>query len=191
MMPYFLKLNVPNYESMRVQLEIATIQFVSKKLRYKDVSHEWLKDNAPLLHEFLETRKKQEIRLHRIYISAPNSELLPHVDGSTKFKSPLGLNFPISGFEGIDMDWYSCPPDNFKDGPYGFNGLPACRIVDFSILKHEVSTIVDCPTFVRQDIPHGVKNNQPIARVVLSTRFYQDYTTGREFHEVLDFSDLL
>ena len=187
MMPYFLKINVPDYESIRLELETAVRPFVDKKLRYQDVSHQWMSEHSPKLYNFLESNKKKEIRLHRIYISPPNSELLPHVDGSTKFKSPLGLNFPIIGYEGINMDWYSCPANNFKDGPYGFNGLPACRIIDFSLLIHEVSTVIDSPTFVRQDIPHGVKNKQNIPRVVLSTRFMQDYNTGREFHEVLNF----
>jgi hypothetical protein len=191
MIPYFLKINIPNYEAIRNQLAVAVDPFVKEKLRYKDVSQEWIIDHTPLLNAFLESRKKQKIRLYRIYISAPNSELLPHVDGSTKFKSPLGLNLPILGFEKINMDWYSCPADNFKDGPYGFHGLPACRIIDFSLLKHEVSTIIDVPTFVRQDLPHGVKNNQSIPRVVLSIRFYQGHSTGREFNEVLDFEDLI
>jgi hypothetical protein len=190
-MPYFLKINVPEYDSIRLELEIAAKPFVDANLRYKDVSHNWIGENAPKLFHFLETRKKKEIRLHRFYISPPNDKLLPHVDGSTKFQSPLGLNFPIIGYEGIHMDWYSCPLSNLKDGPYGFQGLPACRIIDFSILKHETSTIIDSPTFVRQDIPHGVNNIQSIPRVVLSTRFMQDYHTGREFNEVLDFSDLL
>lgn len=191
MIPYFLKINIPNYADMKQQLEIAVRPFVNEQLRYKDVSHNWISEYAPLLYTFLESRKKQQIRMHRIYISPANSELIPHVDGHSKLKSPLGLNLPIIGYQGINMDWYSCPADNFKDGPYGFGRTTACRIIDFSLLKKEVSTIIDGPTFVRQDLPHGVNNNQPIPRVVLSVRFQQTPSSGQEFNEVLDFEDLL
>ena len=191
MMPYFQKIVLPNYEVIRQQLELASAPFITEKLRYKDVSDEWIKINFPLLHNVIEERKIQNVRLYRFYITNPNSKLLPHVDGLRKLRSPLGLNLPIVGYNDVFMDWYSCPVDNFKDGPYGFNGAQASRIIDFKLLKHEVSTVIDTPTFVRQDVPHGVKNTTELYRIVLSIRFQQTQAVGQEFHEVFKFTDLL
>lgn len=191
MMPYFQKIALPNYEAIRQQLELVSASFITEKLRYKDVSDEWIKINVPLLHNVIEERKIQNVRLYRFYITNPNSELLPHVDGLRKLRSPLGLNLPIVGHNDVFMDWYSCNDDNFKDGPFGFNGAQASRIIDFSLLKHEMSTIIDIPTFVRQDIPHGIKNTTNTHRIVLSIRFQQAHNSGREFHEVFKFTDLL
>ena len=54
-----------------------------------------------------------------------------------------------------------------------------------------MSTVIDTPTFVRQDVPHGVKNTTELYRIVLSIRFQQTQAVGQEFHEVFKFTDLL
>lgn len=190
-MPYFQKILLPDYLKIKEQLKIMSFSFIKEKLRYKDVSNEWIEQNVPLLHNLIEERKIQNVRSYRFYITPPKSELLPHIDGHSKLRSPLGLNLPIIGYEHVFMNWYSCPDDNFKDGPYGFYRSPASRIINFNLLKHEISTIIDTPTFVRQDIPHGIKNTTNSYRIVLSIRFQQNGKIGKEFHEVFKYFDLL
>lgn len=134
-MQYYKKLNVANFELIRNELEIATVDNVKQNLRFWDVSFEWFKTNAPLTYEFINSYKRVPVRLCRFYLTPKFDKLIPHVDGLTNNRSPIGLNIPIIGYQNTTMDWYSCPDDNFTGGNYGFNRITASRIIDFSKIK--------------------------------------------------------
>lgn len=189
-MVFYKKLNVDNFELIRGELERASTYNADKNLRFWDVPFNWFKDNSPLLYDFIESRKKLPIRLCRFYLTPKNSVLKPHVDGLTSRRSPIGLNIPIIGYENTTMDWYDCPDDNFIDGNFGFNGITASRVIHFSKLKKIDSTIIDCPTFVRTDVVHGVENYNPYQRLVLSIRFPYTSKLGQQFEDVMELSGL-
>jgi hypothetical protein len=186
----YKKLIVDNFEAMRKELEIATLDKVNSKIRYWDESFIWFKDNAPIFYNFVESKSKVPIRLCRFYLTPPLGTLIPHVDGLTNHRSPVGLNIPIIGYENTTMDWYSCPDDNFKDGRYGFNNITASRVIDFTKIKKIETTVIDCPTFVRTDVVHGVTNNNPTCRLVLSLRFPYSTNFGQNFEDVMELSGL-
>jgi len=189
-MIFYKKLNVENFDLIRGELERATADEVSKNLRFWDVPFNWFKDNSPLLYEFIESHKKMPIRLCRFYLTPKHNVLIPHVDGLTNNRSPIGLNIPIIGYENTTMDWYDCPDDNLTDGNYGFNKITASRVIDFTKLRQIDTTIIDCPTFVRTDIVHGIKNYNSSLRLVLSIRFSYTATFGKQFEDVMNIADL-
>ena len=88
------------------------------------------------------------------------------------------------GYQNTTMDWYSCPEDNFKGGNYGFNNITASRIIDFNKLVKIDTTVIDCPTFVRTDVVHGITNNNPTVRLVLSIRFPYSKLFCQQFEDV-------
>jgi hypothetical protein len=180
----YKKLNVDNFELMRQELELATLDKVNSNLRFWDEPFIWIKSNTPIFYNFIESRKKFPIRLCRFYITPPFDELTPHADGLTNYRSPIGLNIPISGHENTSMDWYSCPSDNFEAGNYGFNNITASRVIDLNKLQKIDSTIIDCPTFVRTDVVHGVTNYKSTPRLVLSIRFPYSKQFGQNFEDV-------
>ena len=183
----YKKLDVPNFEAMRLELATATLPKVMLGTRFWDEAPSWFETNTPTLYNFIERNKKLSIRLFRFYLTPPNDILIPHVDGLTTNRSPLGLNIPITGYQNTTMDWYDNPADNFKDGNYGFNNITASRIIDFNKLTKIESTVIDCPTFVRTDVVHGVVNNNPTPRLVLSIRFVYSKVAGQQFNEVFNF----
>ena len=180
----YKKLVVDDFEAMRSELEIATSDKIVSNVRFWDKSFIWFKTNTPIFYNFIESRKKIPIRLCRFYLTPCYDKLIPHVDGLTNNKSPIGLNIPIVGYQNTTMDWYSCPEDNFKDGNYGFNNITASRVIDFKKIEKIDTTVIDCPTFVRTDVVHGIVNNNPTPRLVLSLRFPYTSTFGQNFEDV-------
>ncbi len=185
----YKKLVVDNFEAMRLELEVATSNKTKTNPRFWDEPFTWFKDNTPTFYTFIQSRRKIPIRLCRFYLTPKYDKLIPHVDGLTNNKSPIGLNIPISGYYNTSMDWYSCPEDNFRDGNYGFNNITASRVVDFSKIKKIDSTVIDCPTFVRTDVVHGVINNNDTPRLVLSIRFPYSSLFGQNFEDVFHFEN--
>jgi hypothetical protein len=182
----YKKLNVPEFETIRSELEMFTIDGVLSKKRFWDVPYNDFKIPCPTLFNFMEQRKKLKIRICRFYLTPENNSLIPHLDGLTDARSPIGLNIPVIGYKGSTMDWYDCPKDNFKDGPFGFGGITASRIIDFTKIKKVESTVIDCPTFVRTDVVHGVENYKDSQRLVLSIRFIFNKNIGQKFEEAFD-----
>ena len=180
----YKKLVVDNFEVMRSELELATLDKVKAKVRFWDEPVSWFKNNTPIFYNFIETRKKIPVRICRFYLTPRYDTLIPHVDGLTNKRSPIGLNIPIVGYQNTTMDWYSCPEDNFKGGNYGFNNITASRIIDFNKLVKIDTTVIDCPTFVRTDVVHGITNNNPTVRLVLSIRFPYSKLFGQQFEDV-------
>ena len=180
----YKKLEVDNFEAMRSELELTTLDKVNSKIRYWDEPLTWFKNNTPIFYNFIENKKKVPIRLCRFYLTPCYDRLIPHVDGLTDNRSPIGLNIPIVGYENTTMDWYSCPENNFKDGNYGFNNITASRVIDFRKIEKIDSTVIDCPTFVRTDIVHGIDNYKSTNRLVLSIRFPYSKQFGQNFEDV-------
>ena len=183
-MIFYKKINVDNFEEMRKELEIATLDRVNLNTRYWGEPYTWFKQNTPTFYNFIESKKKVPIRFCRFYLTPPNSSLQPHADGVSTFRSPIGLNIPISGYENTTMDWYSCPDDNFDNGYHGFENIPASKVIDFTKLEKIDSTVIDCPTFVRTDVVHGIDNYKPTSRLVLSVRFPYSKQFGQNFEDV-------
>jgi hypothetical protein len=182
----YKKLNVPEFETIRSELEMFTKDAVLSKKRFWDVPYNDFKILCPTLFNFIEKRKKLKVRMCRFYLTSENNGLQPHLDGLTYDRSPFGLNIPVFGHEGSTMDWYDCPEDNFKNGNYGFGGMTSSIIIDLNRLKKVESTVIDCPTFVRTDVVHGVENYKNSQRLVLSIRFEYNKNIGQQFDEVFD-----
>lgn len=189
-MIHYRKLNVDDFETMRIELEAATMDKVKANTRFWGEEYIWFKENAPSFFNFIESRKKVPIRMCRFYLTPAYDFLTPHADGTSDYRSPIGLNIPISGYQNTSMDWYSCPNDNFENGHLGFNKTPASRVIDFTKLVKIDTTVIDCPTFVRTDVVHGIINNNPTSRLVLSLRFPYSYKFGQYFDEVFDLTGL-
>lgn len=180
----YKKLNIDNFEIMRCELEVATLDKVKENTRFWGEDYSWFKENTPTFYNFIEDKKKVPIRMFRFYLTPAYDFLIPHADGTSNYRSPIGLNIPISGYQNTTMDWYSCPNDNFKDGNYGFNKTTASRIIDFGKLVKIDTTVIDCPTFVRTDVVHGVTNYKSTPRLVLSIRFPYSKQFGQNFEDV-------
>jgi hypothetical protein len=172
---------------MRIELEAATLDKVKANTRFWGEEYAWFKTNTPTFFNFIEIKKKVPVRMCRFYLTPSYDFLIPHADGISSYRSPIGLNIPISGYQNTYMDWYSCPDDNFDDGHLGFNKTQASRVIDFNKIKKIDSTVIDCPTFVRTDIVHGVVNNNPTPRLVLSIRFPYSVRFGQNFEDVFRF----
>ena len=54
----YKKLVVDNFEVMRSELELATLDKVKAKVRFWDEPVSWFKNNTPIFYNFIETRKK-------------------------------------------------------------------------------------------------------------------------------------
>ena len=189
-MMLYKKLNIDNFETMRLELKAATIDKVNANLRFWEENYSWFKTNAPTFYNFIESRKKVPIRMCRFYLTPAYDFLEPHADGMSTRRSPIGMNIPIRGYQNTTMDWYSCPEDNFRDGDYGFNQTPASKVINPTKLVKIDSTVIDCPTFVRTDVVHGVINNNITRRLVLSLRFPYSYKFGQNFEDVMNISEL-
>jgi len=188
---FYRKLNIPNYTLIREELEEMTADNVSAGLRFWDVCFSEFETGAPSFFKFMEQRRKVDIRLCRFYLTPPNGFLIPHIDGISFFRSPIGLNFPVIGVENTSMDWYTCPDNNFISGNCGFNKIAATQIKDFSKITKVESTIIDCPTFVRTDIVHGVINSKDTPRLVLSVRFPFTKNSGQQFEDVMELDGII
>lgn len=188
---FYRKLNIHGYELIRDELEAMSAANVSAGLRFWDVCFSEFETGAPSFFKFMEQRRKVDIRLCRFYLMPPNDSLLLHIDGFSFFRSPIGLNFPVIGVENTSMDWYTCPDDNFINGHYGFNKIASAQIIDFSKVTKVESTIIDCPTFVRTDIVHGVINSKDTPRLVLSVRFPFTKNSGQQFEDVMELDGIL
>ena len=55
----YKKLNVDNFEAMRVELEAATIDKVNANIRFWGEHYSWFETNAPTFYNFIESRKKK------------------------------------------------------------------------------------------------------------------------------------
>ena len=189
-MMLYKKLNIDNFETMRLELEAATIHKVTANLRFWEENYSWFETNAPTFYNFIESRKKVPIRMCRFYLTPAYDFLEPHADGMSTHRSPIGMNIPIRGYQNTTMDWYSCPDDNFNNGYLGFNKTSASRVIDPTKLVKIDTTTIDCPTFVRTDVVHGIINNNPTSRLVLSLRFPYSIKFGQYFDEVFDLTGL-
>jgi hypothetical protein len=189
-MIHYRKLNVDNFETMRLELEAATMDKVNASIRFWGEEYSWFKKHSPTFYNFIESRKKVPIRMCRFYLTSAHDFLAPHADGTSDYRSPIGLNIPIIGYQNATMDWYSCPDDNFDNGYLGFNKTTASKVIDPSKLVKIDTTVIDCPTFVRTDVVHGIVNDNPTCRLVLSLRFPYSYKFGQNFEDVMELSGL-
>lgn len=179
----FKKLNVENYEIIRKELLNFSKDSVKEKIRFWDIPFKEFK-KCPNFYNFIITNSKMPIRLCRFYLTPPTEILGPHIDGLKNNRSPLGLNFPIIFDKNSSMTWYSCPEDNLIDGNYGFNKITACKILDLTKLKIITKTVIDKPTFVRQDYVHEINNFGTNTRLVLSIRWFYTKTKGQNFNDI-------
>jgi hypothetical protein len=182
----YKKLDIKHYNVIREELERFSEDSVKKKLRFWDIQYNDFRHTCHNFYNFIETNKRLSVRLCRFYLTPPFERLKPHIDGLTTNKSPIGLNFPILNYKISTMTWYDSPEDNFIDGPYGFNGITASKVIDLSKIKKIDSTIIDMPTFVRTDVIHSVENFNPTPRLILSIRWFYNKNIGQEFNDVMD-----
>jgi hypothetical protein len=187
---YYKKINIPNYDIIKSELEHSTSEFVKNNTRFWDVPYTWFQLHSPTLYNFVEKRKKLPVRLCRFYLTPPNGALQPHIDGLKNNRSPLGLNLPITGYQNTTMSWWECSKDNLIDGPYGFNNITASKIISVEQLVKADSTTVDVPTFVRTDEVHSIESRNSSPRLVLSIRFLYSTASRQEFDDVFDLTDL-
>jgi len=182
----YKKINVQDYETIRKELENFTQNSTNSNLRFWDVKYENFENTCPAFFEFIESFKKVSVRLCRFYLTPAFGILPPHIDGLTKNRSPIGLNFPILNCKNSTMCWYESPENNFIDGPYGFNGVTASKVINLSKIKKIETVEIDMPTFVRTDVIHSVENFNPTPRLILSIRWFYNKNLGQEFSDIMD-----
>jgi hypothetical protein len=94
-MEYFKNIKIKNLEIIKEELLKSVPQGNLTRSRYFSYSH--VKKNFPTLIEEIEPISKVPVTSVKIFITAPHSRGLIHLDDDTS--SRIGLNIPIFGCE--------------------------------------------------------------------------------------------
>jgi hypothetical protein len=185
----YQKIKIPNFDIKQQELiELATGKFQdSNLLTYYDPSREELENQCPTLYSFLCKNSKVPIRFFRLYHTPPLAGLPPHIDGNVHYRSPIGLNLPILNCTNALMKWWDESNADLVTGNFGWNDIPATRILNNGQLRCIERVEINNPTFVRTDFIHSIENynNQP--RVIMSIRWKFNKLQGQQFKDVLDY----
>jgi hypothetical protein len=166
---------------------------------YKQKTHaftypeKYIADRCPTFWNWLRPRLFITTRLMRFYVTAPCSELPPHIDGAP-ITVPFGLNIPVLNCESTTMTWWQVPNDHievFQDHRnYGY--MSSYKLVEGAKDTAEIieRIEIDRPCFVRNDIMHSVENNRDTWRIMLSIRFPLHKTRWRTLEEVMNLQNL-
>ena len=86
------------------------------------------------------------------------------------------------------MKWWSESNAKLFTGNFGWNGIPATKILNHKELKCVAEAEIDVPTFVRTDMIHSVENYNDKPRIILSIRWAFNATEGQQFEQVMDYT---
>lgn len=188
---FYYKLKNIDYDPIRQELVRSTELFIKEGRRFYDPSFQWVRDNCPLLTEFLSSNTKVPVRFSRFYFTQPFKNMNPHMDGFFWNPSRIGLNFPVCNTENTEMQWFDTGEDNLTAGLHGVGDKTkpgintGSRVKDESLLKKLDSTVIDHPTFVKTDIVHNVTNPNPTVRAILSVRFFIMSSKNIQFEDLI------
>jgi hypothetical protein len=183
----YQKIHIPDFDVKQKELiELAKGKFRDPALlTYYDPYKKELEDKCPTLYEFICKNSKIPIRFFRLYNSPAGSGLGPHIDGGADHRSPIGLNLPIINCTNSLMKWWDESNAKIFTGNFGWNGIPASKILNSSELRCIDQVEIDTPTFVRTDFIHSVENYNDQPRIIMSIRWRYDEVRGQKFEDVL------
>ena len=184
----YQKIKISNFDIKQQELiELATGKFQdSNLLTYYDPSKEELENICPTLYAFVCKNSKVPIRFFRLYHSPSGGGLGPHIDGGADNRSPIGLNLPILNYSNSLMKWWDESNARIITGNFGWNNIPATKILNMSELRCIDSVEIDSPTFVRTDFIHSVENYNAQPRIIMSIRWKYNKLQGQQFEDVLN-----
>jgi hypothetical protein len=185
----YQKIKIPDFDVKQQELiELAKIRLQDPNLlTYYDPNTKELEDICPTLYSFICNNSKLPIRFFRLYNSPPRGGLGPHIDGGADNRSPIGLNLPILNCSNSLMKWWDESNAQIVTGNFGWNKIPAAKILNMSELRCIDSVEIDSPTFVRTDFIHSVENYNAQPRIIMSVRWKYNRLQGQRFEDVLNF----
>lgn len=188
-MKLYQKIKIPDFDKKQQELlELVKGKFTDpNELTWYDPPFSEIVKYCPTLANYLVEKSKTRMRLFRIYHSPAQSGLGVHIDGDIDNRSPIGLNLPISNCKQSAMKWWDESNAKMITGPYGYNNLPACKILNPKELTCIGSVEIDVPTFVRTDVIHSVENYNNEPRLILSIRWAYNAISGQHFNQVMDY----
>ena len=185
----YQKIKIPDFDIKQQELiKLASDKFQDPNLlTYYDPDTNELENICPTLYSFICMNSKLPIRFFRLYNSPPGGGLGPHIDGGADNRSPIGLNLPILNCTNSLMKWWDESNANIVMGNFGWNNIPATKILNKLELRCIDSVVIDSPTFVRTDFIHSVENYNAQPRIIMSIRWKYNKLRGQRFEDVLDF----
>lgn len=188
-MIFYQKIKIPEFDIKQQELiKLAKEKFQDPtKLGYYDPTKQDLENICPTLYSFICKNSKVPIRFFRLYHSPAGGGLGPHIDGGANNRSPIGLNLPILNCTNSLMKWWDESNANIITGNFGWNGIPATRILNKNDLRCIDQVEIDSPTFVRTDFIHSIENYNAQPRIIMSIRWKYDKLQGQQFEDVLDY----
>ena len=192
-MKLYQKVKIPDFDIKQKELlDLVKRKFSNTSvLGYYDPSKIDMAMLCPSLYSYVLKNSIEPVRLFRIYNSPPGQGLGPHIDGGEFNRSPIGLNLPILNCSNSLMKWWDESTANKVTGNFGWNGIPATKILNPGELKCLDQVEIDCPTFVRTDFIHSVENYNSGPRIVLSIRWNYDKIRGQNFEDVFKYDDVI
>lgn len=181
---FYKKIDVPNFDIMVDELLNLVHPQISKNLRYWDLPYMDFFNSTPTFFRYLQKNFFNLPILFRFYNSPPFYELLPHKDNFMNARNRIAFNIPIAGTKNTIMNFYKTSDDNMILSYTGFGKAPMQLPKDNTKIVLVDSVEIDKPTLVRTDELHGVSNQNPTYRLVLSMKY-----SGDSFEKVFKFSD--
>lgn len=161
----YIKLNVPNWETMRSELKEMSKEFLDIDNRKWDISSETMNKKCPVFMDFLNSRRKKEIDQFRILRTKPLGIIWPHFGEAAE----IGFNFPLWGEnDKAIMEWFDTPPDNIIETPEYYQPR---QVVDIKKCQMVDCMTYDVPTFVRTVDVHGAHYTGKVPKLTLRVAF--------------------
>lgn len=184
----YKKIEIPNFDIQQQELiKLVENKFLdTNRLDYYDPSTAEMTECCPSLYTYILEKSKVPIRFFRIYHSPPGGGLGPHIDGGAYYRSPIGLNLPILNCTNSLMKWWDKSNAKMITGNFGWNGIPAVKILNKPELQCIDQVEIDVPTFVRTDFIHSVENYNYKSRIIMSIRWKFDRVQGQQFQDVFE-----
>jgi len=154
---------------------------------------QYIAEQCPRFWSWLAPRLLTDTRLMRFYVTAPRSELAPHIDGAP-VTVPFGLNIPVLNCEDTTMTWWRVPQDHItrwqEHGDYGY--MSSYKMIAGARSSAQIwdQITVARPCFVRNDIMHSVENPRDTWRIMLSIRFPLHPVLWRRLDQVMELEGL-
>ena len=185
--------NFDNLNNIQSELLRAITHDYRQKTHAFTYPEKYIADMCPTFWKWLKPRLYVPTRLLRFYVTAPHSELSPHIDGAP-VTVPFGLNIPVLNCESTTMTWWDVPKDQIKffeqHEKYGY--MSSYKLREPALATNRILERIEInrPCFVRNDIMHSIENDRDTWRIMLSIRFPLHTIRWRTLEEVMDLSNL-
>ena len=168
MLPY-KSIKIESYNKIQKQLlHVFDITVNDYTTRSHIVDSDKLKLQVPELYQFF-YKNNLAVDVIRFFVTAPNSSIPIHKDGSDDNPKFLALNLPILNCANSSMKWWS----NVELSDIKTTTEYAKNIKIFDGENKQVSYQLELtnPHLVMIGIPHNVENYNNAVRIILSIRF--------------------